>query len=178
LKTAPECERTVENCLVFGIPAKFVVDEGIGKYITVEETLNILKQAEKEGLVHLTQNTIDRQGFICNCCTCCCGILSTAVKYNYWNIFQKSDYLPVIDEEKCKKCKKCVDICQFYALSYKSGESKAEDKILVREDVCIGCGICASNCPQEAINLKKIRDEKPAKNFIEVVQKMMTGLKK
>ena len=178
LKTAPECERTVENCLVFGIPAKFVVDEGIGKYITVEETLNILKQAEKEGLVHLTQNTIDRQGFICNCCTCCCGILSTAVKYNYWNIFQKSDYLPVIDEEKCKKCKKCVDICQFYALSYKSGESKAEDKIVVREDVCIGCGICASNCPQEAINLKKIRDEKPAKNFIEVVQKMMTGLKK
>ncbi len=178
LKTAPECERTVENCLVFGIPAKFVVDEGIGRYITVKETLDILKQAEKEGLVHLTQNTVDRQGFICNCCTCCCGILSTAVKYNYWDIFQKSDYIPVIDEEKCKKCKKCVNTCQFYALSYKSGEEKSEDRIVVREEVCIGCGICASNCPQEAINLKKIRDEKPAQNFIEAVQKMMTGLKK
>jgi len=177
LKSAPQCERTVENCLVFGIPAKFVVDEGIGRYITVEETLAILKQAEKEGLVHLTQNTVDRQGFICNCCTCCCGILSTAVKYNYWDIFQKSDYVPVIDDEKCKKCKKCVDICQFYALTYKSGETKAEDKIRVREEVCIGCGICASNCPQEAIHLKKVRDEKPAQNFIEAVQKMMTGLR-
>jgi len=173
LKTAPECERTVENCLVFGIPAKFVVDEGIGRYITVEETLEILKQAEKEGLVHITQNTVDRQGFICNCCTCCCGILGMAVKYNYWDIFQKSDYLPVINEELCKKCKKCVNTCQFYALILKSGEDKSEDKIIVREDVCIGCGICASNCPNDAINLKKVRDTKPATNFIEAVTKMM-----
>jgi len=71
-----------------------------------------------------------------------------------------------------------VDVCQFYALTYMAGETKAEDKILVREDICIGCGICASNCPQEAIHLKKVRDVKPAQNFIEAVQKMMTGMNK
>lgn len=180
MKTAPNCERTVENCLVFGVPSKYVVDEGIGRYITVEEGLNILKQAEKEGLVHLSQNTIDKQGFICNCCTCCCGILSMAVKYNYWDIFQKTDYIPIINQEKCKKCKKCVNICPFYALTYKMGEKedKSEDSIEVREEICIGCGVCASNCPQEAINLKKIRDNQPAKNFIEAIQKMMIRTKK
>ena len=177
LKSSPECERTVENCLVFGVPTKYLVDEGIGHYITADEALKILKQAEKEGLIHLTQNTIDKQGFICNCCTCCCGIVSMAVKYNYWEIFQKTDYVPVIDMQTCKHCKKCVNICPFYALKYISGEKedKSEDNILVREEVCIGCGLCASNCPTDSINLKKIRDVKPAKNFIEAVTKMMQG---
>lgn len=175
LKTSPECERTVDNCLVFGVPARYIVDEGIGRYITPEETLEILKQAEKEGCVHITQNTVDRQGFICNCCTCCCGILSTAIKYNYWDIFQKSDYVPVIEIEKCIRCKKCVNICPFFALMYKAGEKedKSEDVIVVREDICVGCGVCAANCPKDAINLKRVRDDKPAKTFIEAVMKMM-----
>ncbi len=179
LKTSPECEATIENCLVFGVPARYVVEQGIGRYITPEETLEILKQAEKEGLVHITQNTVDRHGFVCNCCTCCCGVLSTAIRFNYWEIFQKSDYIPVIDAEKCIKCKKCVKICPFYALTYKTGEKedKSEDEIIVREDVCVGCGVCAANCPKDAINLKKVRDVKPAKDFIEAVMKMMKGKK-
>ncbi|MBD3228012.1 MAG: 4Fe-4S dicluster domain-containing protein [Candidatus Lokiarchaeota archaeon] len=177
MKTNPECKAPVDNCLVFGIPARYVVEEGIGRYITVDETMEILKEAEKAGLVHLTQNTVDKQGFICNCCSCCCGILSTAQKYNYWNIFQKTDYIPLFDMDICKHCKKCVDICPFYAISYISGdkEDKSEDKIIVRESVCIGCGLCASNCPGDAITLKKVRDVKPAENFIEAVTKMMTG---
>lgn len=177
MKTNPECKAPVDNCLVFGIPARYVVDEGIGRYITVDETIEILKEAEKEGLVHLTQNTVDKQGFICNCCSCCCGILSTAKKYNLWNLFQKTDYIPVFDMDTCKHCKKCVNICPFYAISYISGdkEDKSEDEIIVREEVCIGCGLCASNCPSDSIKLKKIRDIKPAENFIEAVTKMMTG---
>lgn len=179
LKSSPECERPVENCLLFGAATRFTVEQGIGRYINTEEALAILKQAEKEGLVHISQNTYDRQGFICNCCPCCCGILSTAVKYNYWEIFQKSDYIPVIDYDKCKRCKKCAKVCPFYALTYQEGdkEDKSEDNILVREEVCIGCGVCAANCPQEAINLVKIRDNKPATDFIEAVMKMMKGLK-
>ncbi|MFX0139082.1 MAG: ATP-binding protein, partial [Candidatus Hodarchaeota archaeon] len=180
LKTSPECERTLENCFVFGMTAKYVVDEGIGRYVTVEEALDITRQAEKEGLIHNSQNTIDKQGFICNCCTCCCGVFMLALEYNYMEIFQKSDYVPVVIDEKCKKCKVCVKICPFHALTYQMGdkEDKSEDKILVREKVCIGCGLCASNCPHDAMNLKKIRDEKPAKNIIEAVTKMMMGAKK
>ncbi|MHA1231417.1 MAG: ATP-binding protein [Candidatus Helarchaeota archaeon] len=179
LKTNPECKKPIMNCLIFGVPARYVVEEGIGRYITVDETLEILKEAEKEGLIHLTQNTVDRQGFICNCCECCCGVISTAKKYNLWNMFQKSDYVPTFDLELCKHCMKCVKICPFYAISYIPGEKedKSEDIIKVREDVCIGCGVCASNCPSGAIKLVKVRDNKPAKSFIEAVTKMMTSLK-
>jgi len=178
LKTNPDCKRTVTNCLTFGVPARYVVEQGIGHYINVDETLEILRQAEKEGLVHLSQNTIDRHGFICNCCECCCGILSTAKKYNLSNMFQKTDYVPVFNMETCKHCKKCVRICPFYAISYRTGEKedKSDDKIKIREDVCIGCGVCASNCPSGSISLKKVRDAKPADSFIEAVTKMMSGI--
>ncbi len=180
LKTNPECKRTVTNCLTFGIPARYTVEQGIGHYINVDETLEILRQAEKEGLVHLSQNTVDRHGFICNCCECCCGILSTAKKYNLPSMFQKSDYVPVFNMKTCKHCKKCVRICPFYAISYITGEKedKSDDKIQLREDICIGCGLCASNCPSESIALKKVRDVKPADSFIEAVTKMMTSIKK
>jgi len=178
MKTSPECEATVGNCMAFGAVARYLVEEEIGRYATVEESLDILKKAEKEGLVHLTRNTFDGQDFICNCCTCCCGIIGTAVKTNNWGMFQKSDFVPVVDEEKCQKCKKCIKVCQFHALVYKAGEKedKSEDRVLVREDVCIGCGICASNCPTGAMNLKKIRDEKPAKTFTEALTKMMSSM--
>lgn len=180
MKRTPECERTVDNCFVFGIPSKFIVEEGIGRYVSVEEALTILRQAEKEGLIHNTQNTIDKQGFICNCCSCCCGVFRLILKYHYWDILQKSDYLPVIDNEKCKKCRICVDICPLYALTYNVGDSedKSQDFISVRENLCIGCGLCASNCPHGFISLKKVRDNEPAKDFLDALTKMMMGLKK
>ena len=54
-------------------------------------------------------------------------------------------------------------------------EDKSQDKIIVREDVCIGCGICASNCPTDAINLKKVRNSRPADNFMDAAMKMFQG---
>ncbi len=179
MKKSPECEGSVENCLVFGSPAQFSVEEGIGRYIDVDETMDILKQAEKEKLVHTTLNTYQKQSFICNCCTCCCGVLETALKLDFKEFYQESDWTPIIDHDKCNKCRKCIKACGFNALTYRFGtqEDKSEDRILVREEKCAGCGVCASNCPNEAMNLKKIRDSKPADSFIDGVMKMMAGRK-
>jgi Na+-translocating ferredoxin:NAD+ oxidoreductase subunit B len=177
LKESPECKATVENCMAFGAPARYVVDEGIGKYITVEEGMEILKQAEKEGLVHMSANILSKQGFICNCCACCCGILGSSVKMNRMDMFEKSDYVPLIDQDACIKCKKCIALCKFHALLYRMGEKedKSEDRVLVREDACVGCGVCASNCPSEAISLKKVRESEPARTFQEGIQRMFAG---
>ena len=39
--------------------------------------------------------------------------------------------------------------------------------MILREEFCIGCGICAANCPKDAIKLVKVRDiEPPDKNMI------------
>lgn len=178
-KTAPDCKASVENCMTFGAPARFSVEEGIGKFVSEEECLEILERCEKEGLIHCTQNTTDKHGFICNCCTCCCGIFNTAIEQNLMGLFQKSDYVPVVDHDACSKCKKCIKYCKFNAVMYHMGEKedKSQDRVLIREDVCIGCGVCASNCPTEAIYLKKVHDQQPAGSFVEAVMKMMNEQK-
>ncbi len=179
LKEQPQCEASIENCMVFGSSSAFCVEEGIGRYVSADECLDILKETEKEGLIHLTLNTYEKQSFICNCCACCCGIISTAVRLNFMDLFQNSDYVPVIDNDECSKCRKCIGFCKFNALVYKFGntDDKSDDTIMVREDVCIGCGVCSSNCPKDAINLKKISDNKPADSFMDAVMRMMTGRK-
>ena len=179
MKTSPECEGSIENCLVFGAPATFSVEEGIGRYIDAEEAMEILRQSEKENLIHTTLNTYEKQSFICNCCTCCCGVLHTALKLDFKEFYQESDWVPVIDDEKCNKCKKCIQACGFNALSFRFGtmEDGSDDRIVVREEMCAGCGVCVSNCPQEAMNLKKVRNNLPAESFLDGVMKMMAGQK-
>ncbi len=178
-KESPDCKGTVENCMAFGAAANYVVAEGIGRNVDIEESMAILKQAEKEGLIHISTNTVNKHGFICNCCACCCGIIGSSVKMNRLDIFEKSDYVPVVDQDKCTKCKKCIEICSFHALLYRMGEKddKSEDRVIVREDACIGCGVCASNCPSGAIALKKVRESEPARSFQEGIQRMFAGKK-
>lgn len=55
--------------------------------------------------------------------------------------------IPIIDDEKCIGCKKCVEFCKFNALAYAK-------KVLVFEDICHSCGACMLLCPEEAISEK------------------------
>lgn len=57
--------------------------------------------------------------------------------------------IPYIQQEKCKKCYKCIDFCKFNALA------KTQDKILVFDKLCHSCGGCKIVCPYQAIIYKK-----------------------
>lgn len=59
------------------------------------------------------------------------------VKYNPTN--------PVIDEDKCTKCKLCERVCPYFALEVK-------EIVEVNKDKCFGCGLCESKCPVHAIS--------------------------
>lgn len=54
--------------------------------------------------------------------------------------------MPVVNEELCNGCRKCVDFCKFNALAFIS------DKPVVFEDVCHSCGGCSLVCPEKAIS--------------------------
>lgn len=64
--------------------------------------------------------------------------------------FEKTEKIyvetPEINEEKCIKCGKCAEVCQFNALAF------VKDKVLKFPELCHGCGSCSLVCPSDAIS--------------------------
>ena len=148
------CDHTVENCLVFSSrPGAFDRIDDI-KTISKEEALEILAEADREGLIHAPSNTQTEVNYICNCCTCSCGVLRGMVEYGNTDIIAHSDFYAVVDRELCTACEDCLDRCHFNAM-------KMNDDICVVEiSSCVGCGLCITTCPSEALSLvQKSPDE-------------------
>ncbi len=66
-----------DNCLMIGPAARWAVDSGSGQAVTREQMLDLLDQADRDGLVLQPENT-KAPMFVCCCCGCCCGVLRTA----------------------------------------------------------------------------------------------------
>ncbi|MFQ6099674.1 MAG: ATP-binding protein [Anaerolineae bacterium] len=143
------CNHPVENCLVFA-PLEGVFDHGkVTRPITKEEALRILREAEEAGLVHSTGNYRDGHYYICNCCTCCCGILRGVAEFGIPTAVAHSDFRAIVDAEVCVGCADCVERCQFGALAV------PEDVCVVDHVRCVGCGLCATVCPADALHLER-----------------------
>ena len=149
---ARNCDNPTDVCILLDDFAKIFIDRGVARKITKEEALSILKRSEELGLVHHLNNT-DSTGFefLCNCCTCCCMVLRGMVLMGKEDICYKSRYLSRPNPDKCTACEACVERCQFGAISV------MDDRAVVSEDRCFGCGLCASGCPEEAIELVCVR---------------------
>lgn len=143
------CDLPVENCLSFA-PVEGAFDRSDStRPITKEEALRLLHEAEEAGLVHSTGNYRDGHFYICNCCTCCCGILRSVAEFGIPTALARSDFHSVVDAALCAGCGDCVERCQFGALSV------PEDVCVVDYGRCVGCGLCVSACPTEALRLER-----------------------
>lgn len=159
------CEKPKENCFNFGPFAKFLADRGFGRLIDKEEAKKIMKEAEEAGLVHCSSNTTDTIGFVCNCCSCHCGIMRSMQTTSGVGMAAVSDYIVELDGEECTACEACVDRCQVKAMSM------GDDVVEIDYSLCIGCGLCVSTCPTEALSLIA-REEKviPPKDYAELTK--------
>jgi NAD-dependent dihydropyrimidine dehydrogenase PreA subunit len=141
------CEHPLENCLVFA-PVEGAFDNSdVDRAITKEEALQILHETEEAGLVHTTGNYQGPHNYICNCCTCSCGILRGVAEFNRPSAVAKSDFLVVVDQDLCVACGDCIERCQFDALELD------EITCVVDPQNCVGCGLCVPVCPENAMVL-------------------------
>jgi len=143
------CDRPTGNCLLFApVEGAFAAD-GTTRPITKAEALELLHQAEEAGLVHTTGNYRDGHTYICNCCTCCCGVLRGVAEFGIPTAIAHSDFQAVVDTAVCSGCGACLDRCQFDALAL------ADDLCSVDPVRCVGCGLCTSACDTGALNLDR-----------------------
>jgi ferredoxin len=141
-----DCGVSHKNCMAFGEMAIYAEERMNGRMVDKSEAIEILKKAEEEGLVHCSANTAEELAFICNCCSCHCGILGMAKAASPASAMLTSGYVAGVDADLCTACETCLDRCPVDAI--------AVDDIAVVDDLqCIGCGLCVSTCPTEAIGL-------------------------
>jgi Na+-translocating ferredoxin:NAD+ oxidoreductase subunit B len=148
------CAKPIEVCMGMNSQPGFYENHPWGgRVITKEEAYELLQKAEEAGLVHMTSNVESGHGYICNCCGCCCGLLQ-AVNMGLPNVVN-SYYFAQIDQDLCTACGICAEErCQVSAIE------PSEDAYKIIKEKCIGCGLCVSTCPTEAIQLlRKQPDE-------------------
>jgi len=62
---------------------------------------------------------------------------------------------PVIDHNKCIRCGKCWTFCPEGCIFKVNSDDKQSFKIGINYAFCKGCGICAKECPVNAITMVK-----------------------
>jgi NAD-dependent dihydropyrimidine dehydrogenase PreA subunit len=141
------CQKPFEVCMAMDPePGAFENNRWGGRIITKEQAYEVIRMSEEAGLVHMTSNVESGHWFICNCCGCCCGLLR-AMNMGLTNVLN-SYYYAEIDPDACNVCGICAtERCQVNAIR----EGKDTYRIIKKR--CIGCGLCVTTCPTEAIRL-------------------------
>jgi electron transport complex protein RnfB len=147
------CKHPIDICMVFSDrPGAFDNAEAV-QALTRDGAMATLQRAADAGLVHTVNNVQEGMTYICNCCTCSCGILRGIADLGIANVVARSAFVNTIDEDRCLGCEDCVPYCQFNALAMKG------DTIHVDETRCVGCGVCVVHCVGDAMTLVRRPDE-------------------
>jgi Pyruvate/2-oxoacid:ferredoxin oxidoreductase delta subunit len=141
------CGAPNEVCMSFGMGARFIIEQRMGREVSKQEALEILKKSEEAGLVHCSVNR-QQLDFVCNCCADHCEILEVALAQPKPGSILNSGFEPKLDPDACNACEECVDKCPMTALAMSE-----EDVPQLDLDRCIGCGICATVCPTDGFVL-------------------------
>jgi ferredoxin len=143
--------------MTFNNTAASLIRHGHARKVDVEEGLDLLALAYERNLVQFGENVRNEVNFICNCCGCCCEAMIAARRFAILNPVHTTNFIPVVEEEKCNGCGKCVDVCPVEAMTLVSANDPNKPgmkKARLNEDICLGCGVCVRSCTTEGIHLE------------------------
>lgn len=161
------CGHPLDVCMALDEHPGAFENNTLVRAMSREEALATLKRAAEAGLVHSVSNNQQGVHYICNCCTCCCGILRGMATLGMANVIARSAFVNTVDEMLCNACENCLDWCQFDAL-------KLEEFVHVDKLRCVGCGVCIPACPSEALVLVR-RPEAEVMPIPETMDDWKTG---
>ena len=131
------------------------------KVISKEEALEHVRLCIEDGLIPLLGRAMDEaEGFgvpdtghflsMCFCCPCCCidGAIVQEASKGLTTMFKRMEGITVkVDEDLCVGCEECLEVCVF------NGMEMIDNKAVVNQNNCLGCGRCETTCPNEAITI-------------------------
>lgn len=147
------CSQDVYTCL------RFENDRGLGWEISKSRAKQIMRLANKKGLMQSAELGISAdggiKGAICNCCPDCCFPHLLAEASSAQKLWPLSRYVARHLEQPCNACGLCAKRCPFQAFTSEktSGSSGKQKAVRFHEELCRGCGVCATACPKQAIEM-------------------------
>jgi ferredoxin len=151
------CDAPMDICMTFNTTAESLTKHGYARLVDVKEGMDLLQQAYENNLVQFGENVREGVNFICNCCGCCCEALIAARKFGILNPVHTTNFLPIIDQEQCNGCGKCVTACPVEAMTLVSANDPHHPnrkKARLNEEICLGCGICVRTCPKSGLSMR------------------------
>ncbi len=154
-KTCRKGAPVEDTCMVFGQGARFLVRRGFAQERDKASMLATLEQARALGLTHVTDNVREKPSFICNCCRCCCELM-TGVQDGFTDGIAKTPFIAEVDAANCNYCGDCLKTCNVKCIGIAdAARARPKDERYAEVDVavCLGCGACIGSCERDALRL-------------------------
>lgn len=151
------CQAPLDICMTFNTTAASLIKYGHVRKIDRIECQDLLQQAYSHNLVQFGENVREDVNFICNCCGCCCEAMIAARRFAILNPVHTTGFIPVISDQRCNGCGKCVNICPVEAMTLVSANDPHQPKLrkaVLNKDRCLGCGLCVRSCSGNCILLE------------------------
>ena len=127
-----------------------------GWEISLSRAVDIVREANRRGLMQTGHLPGASRNSICNCCNDCCFPMLVSERLDAARLYPRTRYLAEIHPAACDGCLRCVARCPFGAISSQAAEHGDDDRPappLVDPTLCRGCGLCATACRRETIEM-------------------------
>ena len=159
------CEKNIYTCL------RFSNHRDAGWEISRSRAKEIIQKANKSGLMQNAEIAVNPDGAlsgaICHCCADCCFPHQLAEQQGAAKLWPLTRYVAGHLVERCTSCGKCVRRCPFKAFTFEvtkkmlqsaSGAAKqAKRSVFYNSSKCRGCGVCSTGCPEDAIEMIRLK---------------------